>query len=145
MTRTQAARLIGVSVATVRRMEGQELHPVIVDGKHLFSIDELEPHRKATAGDVAARAFEMFNADKTQVDVVIALKESPERIRALFRHWLEMSDCILAGAPGIGGRRLHQLLKVRLTRRLVWLCLNVVLSTPHLRARVEVELGYHLG
>jgi hypothetical protein len=132
---------MGVSVATVRRMEGEELQPILVDGKHCFDIEDLDRHRKVTDGDLAAQAFEMFNADKTQVDVVVALKEPPERIRKLFQDWVEMSDCMIAGPPGIGGRRLQKLLKPRLTRALVWTCLNVVLGNPELRARVERELG----
>ena len=36
-TRQQSARRMGVSLATVRRMEGGELQPVIVDGKHTAS------------------------------------------------------------------------------------------------------------
>jgi hypothetical protein len=93
LTRAQAARRMGVSVATVRRMEGGELQPVIIDGKHCFALEDLECHRKVTDGDLAAKAFEMFNADKTQVDAVIALKEPPERIRRLFQDWVEMSEC----------------------------------------------------
>jgi hypothetical protein len=142
LTRSQAARRMGVSVATVRRMEGEELQPVIIDGKHCFALEELDRHRKVTDGDLAAKAFEMFNADKSQVDVVIALKEPPERIRRLFQDWVEMSDCIVAGAPGVGARRLRKMLKPSLTRTLVWVCLNIVFRDPNLRARAEKELGY---
>lgn len=144
LTRAQAARRLGVSVATVRRMEGEELQPVIIDGKHCFALEELDRHRKLTDGDLAANAFEMFNADKTQVDVVIALKEPPERIRRLFQDWVQMSECIVAASPGISGRRLQQLLKPRLTRRLVWVCLNIVFRDRQLKARAAAELGYTL-
>lgn len=130
---------MGVSVATVRRMEGEELQPVIIDGKHCFALEELDRHRKVTDGDLAAKAFEMFNADKTQVDVVIALKEPPERIRLLFQDWVGMSECIVAGAPGISGRRLQSMLKSRLTRRLVWICLNIVFRDPGLKSRAEAS------
>ena len=126
-------------------MEGEELQPTIVDGKHCFSLEELDRHRRVTDGDLAAQAFEMFNADKTQVDVVIAMKAPPERIRRLFQDWTEMSDCIVATAPGVGGRRLQKLLKPRLTRTLVWTCLKIVLRDAGLRARAEKELGHSLG
>ena len=113
--------------------------------KHCFSIDELDRHRKVSDGDLAARVFEMFNADRTQVEAVIALREAPERIRQLFQDWLEMSDCVIAGPPGIGGRRLQRLLKPRLTRHLVWTCLNIVLSDPQLRAKAERAIGQSFG
>lgn len=141
LTRAQAARRMGVSVATVRRMEGEQLQPILVDGKHCFEIEELDRHRKVADGDLAAQAFEMFNCDKTQVDVVIALKEPPERIRRLFEDWVEMSECIVAGPPGISGRRLRKLLTLPLTRTLVWKCLNIVLSDPSLRARLGSDLS----
>jgi hypothetical protein len=145
LTRGQAARRLGVSVATVRRMEGEELQPIIVDGKHCFDVEQLDRHRKVTDGDLAAQVFEMFNADKTQVEAVIALKQPPERIRRLFQDWTEMSDCIVAGPPGIGRRHLRKLLKGPLTRRMVWVCLNIVARDPVLRSRAEKELGHALG
>lgn len=145
LTRAQAARRLGVSLATVRRMEGAELQPVIIDGKHCFAIDELDKHRKVTDGDLAAQAFELFNADMTQVDVVIALKEPPERIRKLFQDWTEMSDCLVASSPGIGGRKLRGMFKGQLTRRLIWVCLNIVLGNPALRLNAERALGHPIA
>jgi hypothetical protein len=88
------------SVATVRRMEGTELLPVVIDGKHCFPIEEVDRHRKVTGGDLAAAAFQIFNDDRTQVDVVIALKECAERIRGLHQCWVEMGQCIVASSPG---------------------------------------------
>lgn len=142
LTRAEAARRMNVSVATVRRMEGEQLHPIVVDGKHLFDIEELDRHRKLTDGDLAAAAFELFNADRTQVDAVIELKEAPERIRKLFRDWAEMSECVVAGPPGIGRRQLQRYFQGPLSRRMIWICLNIVLGTPALRARAERELGH---
>jgi hypothetical protein len=144
LTRGQAARRMGVSLATVRRMEGAELQPILIDGKHCFPIEDVDRHRRATDGDLAAMAFQMFEEDKTQVEAVIALKEPPERIRKLFQHWLEMSECIVAGPPGLGYRRLWRGVKFRLTRRLVTLCINYVLRDPKLRGRAERELGCSL-
>ncbi|HET8932007.1 MAG TPA: hypothetical protein VFN67_01140 [Polyangiales bacterium] len=40
LARAQAARRMGVSVATIRRMEGDELQPVIIDGKHCFALED---------------------------------------------------------------------------------------------------------
>jgi hypothetical protein len=139
LTRGQAARRMGVSIATVRRMEGAELQPILVGGKHCFPIEDVDRNRKATDGDLAAQVFRMFNEDKTQVEVVIALKESPDRIRKLFHDWIEMSDCIVAGPPGLGQRRLRRYLGGRITRRLVMVCLEMVFADPKLRARAERE------
>ena len=132
---------MGVSIATVRRMEGAELRPLVIDGKHCFPIEEVDRHRKVTDGDLAAQAFQMFNDDKTQVEVVIALKESPERIRKLFQDWTQMSDCLVAGPPGTGHRRLNGYLEGRLTRRFVMACIELVYADPKLRARAERDLA----
>lgn len=145
LTRGQAARRMGVSLATVRRMEGSELHPIIVDGKHCFPLEDIDRHRRVTDGDLAAMAFQMFNDDKTQVEAVITLKESPERIRKLFQDWLAMSECIIAGPPGIGYRRFWQVRGFRPTRALVALCVSLVMADPKLRERAERQLGYPLG
>ena len=54
-----------------------------------------------------------------------------------------MSDCMVAAPPGIGRRRLKKNLKPRLTRHLVWVCLNIaLLRDPVLHAKAERELGY---
>ena len=145
LTRSQAARRMGVSVATVRRMEGEELQPIIVDGKHCFASDDLDRYRKVSDGDLAAQVFDMFNADKTPVDVVIALKQPPERVRKLFQDWAEMSECLVAGPPGIGRRQLQRYLKKPLTRRMIWVCLNIVMRDSRLKAMAATELGYELG
>jgi hypothetical protein len=140
LTRGQAALRMGVSLATVRRMEGAELRPLIIDGKHCFPIEDVDRYRKVTDGDLAAQAFQMFNEDKTPVDVVIALRESPERIRKLFQDWVEMSECLVAGPPGLGHRKLSLFLGGRLTRRFLMRCVELVCADPRLRALAEREL-----
>jgi hypothetical protein len=107
-----------------------------------FEIDDIDRHRKTTDGDLASRAFAMFNDNKTQVEAVIELNESPERTRKLFADWVEMSECIVAGAPGSGYRVLRRQLRGRLTRELVAACLQVVLRDQVLAARVERILGH---
>jgi hypothetical protein len=42
LTRAQAARRLGISIATVRRMEANELAPIVVEGKHLFRAKDVE-------------------------------------------------------------------------------------------------------
>ena len=140
LTRAQAARHMGVSIATVRRMEGAELQPIMIDGKHCFPIEAVDRHRKITDGDLAAQAFAMFNDDKTPVEVVIALKEAPDRIRKLFQDWVELSECLVAGPPGLDHRRLMRFLGRRLTRRCLLRCVQLVFADPRLRAVAEREL-----
>jgi hypothetical protein len=135
---------MGVSVATVRRMEGAELRPVVVNGKHCFHIEDVDRHRRMTDGDLAARAFEMFNEDRTQVDLVIALRESPERIRRLFQDWVEMSECVIVGPPGRGRRRMQRYLRTELTRSFLWASVELVLGDPMLKERVEQYIGQRI-
>lgn len=136
---------MGVSVATVRRMEGVQLQPVVIDGKHCFPIEDVDRNRRVTDGDLAAQAFQMFNDDVGQVDVVIALKESPERVRKLFADWVEMSECVVVGPSDKRRYRWKKMLGFSLTRSLVFTCLHIVLSNPQLKARAEHELGHPIG
>ena len=55
LTRAEAAKLLGVSVATVRRMEGITLHPSLdAFGRHVF--DRAEVHAVAHARARTTRA-----------------------------------------------------------------------------------------
>lgn len=46
LTRTEAAKRMGVSVATVRRMEAAELHVEVINGRHLFRLEDVDRHRR---------------------------------------------------------------------------------------------------
>jgi hypothetical protein len=97
LTRTQVAKRLGVSVATVRRMEGKELHPTKDEnGVRLFEPAEVEsigaarspgPPTPSSSGILAATVFTMLDQKKTLREIVIALKAPPEVIRALYREW----------------------------------------------------------
>jgi hypothetical protein len=95
LTRTQAARRMGVSVSTIRRMEGVEIEPVVIDGKHLFHLADIERARPVTDGQVAARAFDGFNQGKTVIELVIELEQPPERIERLHDIWKRLSNSIV--------------------------------------------------
>ena len=43
-----------------------------------------------SSGEVAAKAFELFNQGKRPVAAVIALKQSPDTINALYEKWVAM-------------------------------------------------------
>ena len=50
MTRAQVAKRLGKSIATVRRLEGVALHPVVdADGVHWFDPDEVERFKQGLA------------------------------------------------------------------------------------------------
>ena len=98
-TRHEVARQLGVSIATVRRMEGRELHPSTDErGVRLFQRTEvlLVRERRAQrpisprddAGEVAARVFELFKAGADLRKVVITARVHPHVVRDLYAEWL---------------------------------------------------------
>lgn len=101
LTRSQVAARLGVSISTVRRMEGRQLHPVFGPGEiRLFDPIEVEavaaslaneggrqePER-LTRGELAARVFEAFEAGRTLAQIVIAFRLHPRTVRALHKEW----------------------------------------------------------
>ena len=99
LTRRNVAERLGVSVSTVRRMEGQTLHPIRDDrGVWRFAEAEVrklgrasEPHRaggKATEdGDLAARVFTAFSNGFGLREIVIELRVHPSIVRELYTQW----------------------------------------------------------
>jgi hypothetical protein len=110
LTRRQAARRLGLSMSTVRRMEGGELHPIVDErGVRYFEATEIQAvfvrvrrTRKLDSeradGALAAAAFALFQAGADVVAVVKELREAPERIEALFDHWKRLRCTILLDA-----------------------------------------------
>lgn len=119
LTRAQVAKRIGRSVSSVRRMEFTTLNPVADErGIFRFDADEVEalakqlldtttpqrrpgPSRVTTArrdGLLAARTFAMFSRHWSLPRIVTATKQTPERVRALYHHWVTgLQDGELAG------------------------------------------------
>ena len=102
LKRGQLARVLGTSLATVRRKEDAgTLHPIVIDGVHYFSPAEVDAlrassqpvaeggKREQTSGEIAAAAFECFERGRTPRQVVIELKQDPQIIRNLFRQYAE--------------------------------------------------------
>jgi hypothetical protein len=101
LTRTAAARKLGVSVATVRRREGTTLHPITDDkGVRRFDPAEVEVLGRESAqhdpaptdapseiGELAAQVFPLFARGDSFTDVVIATRLAPATIRALHQEW----------------------------------------------------------
>ena len=106
LTRSQVAQRLGVSIATVRRMEGRELHPVRRrDGTRLFRATDVatlaasRAVRPTVGGEIAARACELFREGKGIVDVVIALRQPFEVVKALNQSFLEDQGILLVPGP----------------------------------------------
>ncbi len=136
LTRAQTARRIGVSLATVRRMEKSELTPIVIDGKHVFRAEDVDRYSNADDGHVAARAFELFEAGKDQVQVVIAMSLPPERVAKLHGQWVQMSNRIVMDPPGAGLRRfLREELGGDVTPAAVLAALRMLCGDGELRKR----------
>ncbi len=116
LTRTEAAQLLGTSVAAVRRLEGIKLFPDTIAGLDRFRPSEIaailkappplpepvppkpEPPkrvppklgrpRRRTPGEQAASVFASFAKGKDLREIVTTLHVSPERVRTLYHHWL---------------------------------------------------------
>ena len=107
LTRTDAAQLLGTSVAAVRRLEGISLFPETIAGLDRFRPSEIaailkspsplskpvppEPQqssRRRTPGEQAASVFACFAKGKNLREIVTKLHVSPERVRTLYHHWL---------------------------------------------------------
>lgn len=102
LTRSQVATALGMSVSSVRRLEGDKLHPDVDDaGVRRFDVDEvmalarqLRPlpkntlgKQKLSKGELAARAFECFEQRQSLSEVVIGLRLEPDRVRKLYKQW----------------------------------------------------------
>lgn len=102
LTRKEAAKRLGTSCSTVRRLEERsELHPVQdEDDVHFFDPVEVATlaRRRGTgtptssAGELAAAAFEMFGGGLGQREVVVALRQPPGVVRQLYKDWGRAGD-----------------------------------------------------
>ncbi len=96
--RGEVAKMLGIPRETVRSIEKYGgLHPT-KDGRGdmLFDPDEVKAWAMAHPrlgvklyddGDIAAAAFKLFEAGRTRVQVVIALRITCERVDALWEEW----------------------------------------------------------
>jgi transcriptional regulator with XRE-family HTH domain len=101
LTRGQVAERLGVSLATVRRLEGKRLHPRLEDGVWLFDPLEVaavmaqrgttkaaEMVKPGSAGAVAAVVFGLLDDHRGFREIVQLTEQPPEVVRALHRQWL---------------------------------------------------------
>jgi hypothetical protein len=103
--RAEAARMLGMSVSTLRRREGELVNPIIgPDGVHLFDEAELRSvsvtirHSRAVAsigpgsGDVAAHVFALLDEGVHPVEIVKNLRLPPDVVMALQDQWARMRE-----------------------------------------------------
>jgi hypothetical protein len=101
------AERLGVSVSTVRRYEGERLHPTIgADGVRTFDPAEVAalaaevldaapglrnarpaPAPELPAGELAARVFERLEQRQSLTEIVVGLRVTPATVRELHREW----------------------------------------------------------
>lgn len=105
LTRHEAARTLGCSVSTVRRLEYLDLHP-IADERGVVRFDPAEvaaaaqkrgpqparaPRRQenpeARRGRLAARVFMMFAGGRSIRQIVVTAKVPPDVVRSLYHEW----------------------------------------------------------
>jgi len=114
LTRAQVASRLGISISTVRRFEGERLHPQIgPDDVRLFDAGEVaalaaelvnEPrtHRlrnaaadpggkplPRSADELAAQVFERLEQRQTLAEIVVGVRVTPERVRELYAQWTQ--------------------------------------------------------
>ena len=106
LTRAQVARQLGTTVTTVHRMRLRgELHPKR-DANGVYRYDPADVIRAAgarkrstqyTPGQIASRAFQMFDHGGELKEIVIALEITPEEVFRLYRLW----QCSLDDPPPV--------------------------------------------
>jgi Helix-turn-helix domain len=85
--------------------DGREHDVWVFDPKELVAAPT--PRRRGreepSAGEIAAKAFDLFNDGAKQRDVVVATNAEPEKIRELHETWLEMggADFVITPAARI--------------------------------------------
>jgi hypothetical protein len=114
LTRIETAKRLGVSTSTVRRYEGDKLHPIRgADGVNRFdakAVAELatsllndnggkpprKPRRNAAApahevkrteGEIAAEVFDRLEQRQSLAEIVIGVRVPPDVVRELHRQW----------------------------------------------------------
>jgi len=115
ITRAEAAKLLGTSYANVRKLQSKGALHSDPDryGVHRFDRREVEELARKRglqikpSGELAARVFAMFKANRTFADIVIETQQEPEVIRALWKEHRAGFDDTDADQEDERGRREH--------------------------------------
>jgi hypothetical protein len=109
LTRTEAAKRLGTTIAGIRRLEGKALFPETIAGIERFRPSEIvailesraplskpvspKPRRRwRNLGEEAAAVFALFAEGKDLREIVTSLRVCPERVRTLYHHWITDLD-----------------------------------------------------
>lgn len=103
LKRTEAARMLGVSVSTLRRREGELINPRLgPGGVHLFDEAEVRStqvtirRRQAVAnigpalGETAAEVFTLLDEKVHPIEIVKRLKLPPDVVESLQEQWAHL-------------------------------------------------------
>jgi hypothetical protein len=109
--RTEAARILGKSESTLRRLEQSALPPVVQNGVHRHSVRQLlaykvehvtvEASEERFDGAIAAAAFEQFDAGLGPADLVRALRLDPGLARDLHHEWADLRGTVVASGRAV--------------------------------------------
>ena len=108
LTRSEVATYLNLSISTVRRLEGKQLHPTIGErgiryfdaaqvlalaGELARGMSDPAPRsdgrrtERPSPGELAAAAFERFEQRQSLSEIVIALCVTPKQVRELYHEW----------------------------------------------------------
>jgi hypothetical protein len=103
--RAAAARLLGVSKTTLRRMEGDSIEPVVGPKNeglfHQEQIQALVMTRRTSVretqptDEVAADVFTLLDEHVHPVDVIKQLRLAPKLVESLHQHWTRMRGMLV--------------------------------------------------
>jgi excisionase family DNA binding protein len=123
LTATEAADLLGVSYNTIvnwenaGRLHAHKQRRLLTNGQHreirVFKEAEVRKFLRRRdpneEDEVAARAFEMFEAGRQIREIVIALRVRPERIERLHDQWKDFGGAELVVTP-VAKRELERII-----------------------------------
>lgn len=102
LTRAEVAALLHCSISSVRRLEGDALHPIIgADGVHRFDPAEIariaggrsaRPVDGSNEGERDARVFEAFEEGKGLREIVITQRLPADLVNKLHVSWQKMGS-----------------------------------------------------
>jgi hypothetical protein len=98
VTRSQAARMLGMSTSTLRRRVEHHVLSPRVDGRgvHLFDLGEVMALRatrsERDAGAVSAEAFKRFKAGEELEDVASAMELTGPEVCTLYEQWISVRE-----------------------------------------------------
>jgi len=102
LTRADAAALLRCSISSVRRLEGDALHPIVgADGVHRFDPAEIArlggsrsplPVHGSKEGERDARVFEAFEEGKGLREIVTTLRLPVDLVSKLHASWQKMGS-----------------------------------------------------